>query len=201
MVGSFRLLLVRHGAAEANHRGAFIGHTDQPLSEAGHQQARHLVSLVKSEKPAVIISSPLARARETAGYLAAHFQLPLQIEDRLIEQHFGSWENRVFFDVRKEEAAYFAKWVEGPGDPGPPRGESVLEVMARVAPWYQELAETYRNGETLVAVCHAGVLQALICVALNTPPRNFWPYKPATGTLSELQFQMGKSVLIRMGVS
>jgi len=44
----------------------------------------------------------------------------------------------------------------------------------------------YRDGQTLLLVAHAGVLQALICRLLGTRLSNRWPYRLSTGSLSRL---------------
>jgi phosphohistidine phosphatase len=63
------LILIRHAEAEA---GAGKPDADRELTEVGHQQAARLAeALVRRHRPAVVATSPLVRAVQTAAPLAA----------------------------------------------------------------------------------------------------------------------------------
>src|SRR5688500_3230980 len=78
MLPPVRLLLVRHAKADP-------GSPDElrALSAAGREQARALAERLSGEQPAVVLSSPLLRARETADAIARAAGAPLRIDDRL----------------------------------------------------------------------------------------------------------------------
>lgn len=61
-----RVYLVRHGKAASGFSEA----TDPPLSDEGNRQAADLAHMLMDLGPLPILSSPLLRARETAGPLA-----------------------------------------------------------------------------------------------------------------------------------
>ena len=62
-----RIILVRHGQSEANANFIFAGHSDFPLTEFGHAQAKLVAEyLAKNEKIDAIYSSDLKRAYYTA---------------------------------------------------------------------------------------------------------------------------------------
>jgi phosphohistidine phosphatase len=75
-----RVYLCRHAEA-AN------GEPDETreLTARGHEQARELALLLATESPApvVIVTSPLARARQTAAYLGEQLDAPLLVDTRL----------------------------------------------------------------------------------------------------------------------
>lgn len=91
-----RLVVIRHGntfaPGEAPRR---IGRrTDLPLVESGRKQALTLAQHFKERDilPAALLSSPLKRAEETAGMLAAELGIDLArviIDDRLSELDYG----------------------------------------------------------------------------------------------------------------
>ena len=76
--GLVRLFLVRHAQAEP-------GHPDElrPLTPAGREQARALGERLAAASPAVVLSSPLLRARETAAAIARATGAELRVDDRL----------------------------------------------------------------------------------------------------------------------
>lgn len=76
-----RLYLIRHGRPSAT----WGGHDDDPgLDETGHEQARAardwLLSRPEGERPALVVSSPLRRCRETAEPTAEALGVPIEID-------------------------------------------------------------------------------------------------------------------------
>ncbi|MDQ6767485.1 MAG: histidine phosphatase family protein, partial [Candidatus Eremiobacteraeota bacterium] len=73
-----KLLLVRHGESTWNVEGRYQGRQDAPLSPRGRAQAEALASRLCDEQAArpndkrvaAIVSSPLARAHDTAQICA-----------------------------------------------------------------------------------------------------------------------------------
>lgn len=73
-----RLFLVRHAHAEP-------GDPDElrPLSERGRDEARALADLLAPAEPALVLASPLLRARETAASIAKASGAELRVDERL----------------------------------------------------------------------------------------------------------------------
>jgi phosphohistidine phosphatase len=73
-----RLFLVRHAEAAP-------GSPDElrTLTAAGREQARVLGERLAAERPDVVLSSPLLRARETADAIARAAGAPLRVDERL----------------------------------------------------------------------------------------------------------------------
>lgn len=70
------LYLVRHGKAAAGYDAAH----DPGLDEQGREQAQSAARILAPLGPLVILSSPLARARETAAPLAAMWNMEVRLE-------------------------------------------------------------------------------------------------------------------------
>src|SRR5258707_15595153 len=78
------LLFIRHGQTTWNVEHRLPGQLPGVLlNEAGHAQAERLAEALKILPVTAIISSPLERAHDTAGYLARVRELPVLIEDDL----------------------------------------------------------------------------------------------------------------------
>jgi glucosyl-3-phosphoglycerate phosphatase len=62
--------LARHGQTALNESGALRGLLDPPLDETGWRQAALLGEALGPRQPALVVASPLRRARETARPVA-----------------------------------------------------------------------------------------------------------------------------------
>ena len=94
------IVLVRHGETEWSRTGRHTGRTDRPLTERGREQARRLAPLLPAGDFALVLSSPLQRARQTAEL--AGLGQRLQIEPDLAEWDYGGFEG-LTSDERSEE--------------------------------------------------------------------------------------------------
>ena len=91
------LYLIRHGATEANiQRPSWLqgGGTDLPLSPLGRKQASALAYALRFVTFDRILSSPLARAQETASYIAEQQKVDIESYTALKEVDVGNWEGK-----------------------------------------------------------------------------------------------------------
>jgi 2,3-bisphosphoglycerate-dependent phosphoglycerate mutase len=150
-----RLLLVRHAESEGNRNGRFTPHPEVPLTATGREQAREVALwLAGSYAPRVMVSSPFARARETADVLAAAFGLTVRIEPDLRERCYGALAGELYVTPRPgyDPAAY---WVWKPPD-----GETLVEVAERAGAALDRIA-TAHPVDDVVVVSHGAVMLAL----------------------------------------
>jgi phosphohistidine phosphatase len=81
MSALLRLYLVRHAKAEANHP---LGDASRRLTPEGRDAFRaHAAALAPELRIRRVLSSPYARARETADLLAAACGAPVEVEEAL----------------------------------------------------------------------------------------------------------------------
>lgn len=152
------IALIRHAPTAWNDEGRIQGHTDIPLSPRGRQMAGTW-SLPAELDDFAWVTSPLARARETAALLGA----PDPASDpRLMEADWGEWEGRVLHDLRAELGEALARNEARGLDLTPPGGERPRDVRDRFAGW---AADTAAAGQPTIAVTHNGVLRAAYSLA------------------------------------
>jgi probable phosphoglycerate mutase len=172
-----RLVLVRHGEAHAGLHGVIAGPRGcAGLTPHGRRQAEalrdHLMSsqVVQAD---VLMASVLPRAIETAQIIAPGLGFDSFAQDcDLCEVHTGEADGLAWsaypdrygaLDMSAEPDREFA-----------PGGESWNGFHERVRRTLQRLARDHAE-QTVVAVCHAGVIMASVSTLFDIP-------HPGTGT-------------------
>ena len=195
-----RLHLVRHGAAEGAE-GRAVGRVDLPLSAAGRAAVERLAASWQGPPPGRLVSSPLARADETAALLAAAWGLaPPQREPRLAEMSFGDWDGRAWDEIHAADGTRLAAWGERWWQAATPGGESFADLVRRVTAWWDELWDepwgelpAGEEGEAAVtvAVTHAGPLRALLGSRLGVPRDELWSLALGTARVTTVEAAPG----------
>src|SRR5438105_14673198 len=114
------LWLIRHGETEWSLSGAHTGRTDLPLTDAGRARAAGIGQYLNGRRFALVLTSPLTRARETCR-LAGYGDVAV-IDPNLREWDYGDYEGRTTAEIRKPRPDW------RPWEHGEPSGESVEQV-------------------------------------------------------------------------
>jgi broad specificity phosphatase PhoE len=182
------LVLVRHGQIAANAERIWHGSTDSALTERGRGEAertaRHLAQ--RAPAPVALYTSPLLRARETAGPIAAELGLAARVEPGLAEYGIGELEGVSYLELAQQHR-FFEKIAVDP-DFAPPRGESPRQVVARVSAALAAIARAHR-GEQVVVVSHGAALGLALGALIERDANQWQRYHLANCGLSELQLE------------
>jgi len=136
-----QLCMVRHGETAWNAEGRVQGQLDVPLSEVGISQARAVAIALRGETFNAIYSSDLQRVTQTAEPTARMLGLPVRLDPRLRERHYGMFQTLKYADVK----------VLHPE-------ESLRTFHARSIECLADLAARH-PGESLLVFTHGGVLE------------------------------------------
>src|ERR1035437_8327019 len=110
------------GKPEGSRSGAHTGRTDIPLRAAGRDNAAAVGRYLEVRQFALVLVSPLQRARETcrlAGYENA------LIDPDLSEWDYGDYEGRTTPEIQADRPAW-SLWSDGV-----PNGETASQVAVR----------------------------------------------------------------------
>src|SRR5579872_6125029 len=154
-----RLWLIRHGETEWSLSGAHTGRTDIPLTPAGEAKAAAIGRYLNGRKFALVLTSPLQRARETCR-LAGYGDVA-QLEPDLMEWSYGAYEGRTSAEIRQEIPGWNI-WINGVSG-----GETVEQVGARARRVIGR-ATAYEGDVALFA--HGHVLRILTACWLGLEP-------------------------------
>lgn len=177
-----RLGLLRHG--EVTGGTCFRGHTDDPLTERGFEQMRATVA--KDPDWDSVVTSPLQRCAAFAEAFARQRALPLQVDHRLAELHFGDWEGRTAAEIMSESPQALKDFWHDPDHYPTPGGERLSQFRARVLDAWQQVIDTYR-GQRVLVVTHSGVIRVLLCHIDQRSPCNLWAIDIKHGALFTLR--------------
>lgn len=180
------LWLFRHGETEWSRSGAHTGRTDLPLTDAGRERAAAIGRCVAGRQFALVLTSPLQRARETCA-LAGYSDVA-QIEPDLREWDYGDYEGRTTADIRKEDPGWFL-WSDGV-----PNGETVGEVAARAE---AVIDRAMKAAGDVALFAHGHVLRILTACWLELPPGDGRLFALSTGSVSVLGYEHETRVISR----
>ncbi len=164
-----QLVLVRHGQTQWSRERKHTGLTDVPLDAQGEQQAVETGTLVKhllgGRAPALVLTSPLIRARRTAEL--AGFQA--ELEPALMEWDYGGYEGLTTPQIRE---LTHSQWTVFTGDvvPGDTPGETLDQVAGRCADVLSRARAAMADGD-VVLFGHGHALRVLAACWLEAEPR------------------------------
>jgi broad specificity phosphatase PhoE len=163
------IFLARHGETDHNRHLRFQGHLPVALNEFGRRQAAELARAARARGVRALWSSPLARARETAGIIGAAIGLEPRVDERLAEADAGHWTGRPFAEVQAEDPDGFAALFDGNPAFGFPGGESFVEQAERMLAALDDIAAD--ADKPALVICHAiGIRIVLTHLGLTGNP-------------------------------
>ncbi|MGE5696563.1 MAG: histidine phosphatase family protein [Candidatus Sericytochromatia bacterium] len=167
-----RLTLVSHAMTDAMTAARFPD--NEPLNGTGLQ-----VSAMRfGATQLTAVSGPEQRCLQTAELLG----LQPVVEPLLADLNCGRWRGETLGAL---DPADVGAWLDDPAS-APHGGESVAELIDRVAGWLSSL--TTRPSRT-VAVTHPAVVRAAILLALDAPPKSFWRIDIGPASRTEMHFR------------
>jgi broad specificity phosphatase PhoE len=178
------ILLIRHGETEWSRDGRHTGSTDLPLTEEGRRHAEALRGRLAGRKFALVLTSPLQRARDTAAI--AGYGDQAEVFDDLREYAYGSYEGRRTVDIREERPGWDF-W----GD-GTPDGETHAEAGARADHVIERLLAA--DGDVAV-FAHGHFLRTLGARWMGQAPEVGGNLALGTAALCDLGFERERRVI------
>jgi len=192
-----RIIYVRHAESLWNPIGRYQGRLDPELSERGHKQAELLAKALKKYNPTALYSSPLKRTYMTAEYISKELNLPINIDEDIIEIDHGDWSGMLVEEVKEKYPDMFRDWLYKPDTVNFPNGENLDEVYKRVKRFQDKMLEKH-DGETVIAVSHTVPIRASLVAGLNLPKEKFWSFGCDNASYSILDYEKVRPILYKL---
>ncbi len=154
--------LLRHG--DTGQR-SYRGQLDDALSALGWTQMR---AAIFGRSWDAVVTSPLRRCADFAQDLAAARRVPLRVDERLAEYHFGEWQGVPIEVLANEQGEALAQFWADPVNCPPPGGERFSAFHQRLCAALNDVAVEAESRRVLV-VTHGGVIRLLHCEAEGRP--------------------------------
>jgi broad specificity phosphatase PhoE len=181
--------LLRHATTDCNRLGKLCGADCKlGLNEVGRRMAARLARQLSQTPYHRVVTSPLARATQTAEPIARALGLQLEYEPDLVEVRLGAWEGRTPQDLAAAEPDSFKAYRDDADLNPPPGGETLSALFVRA---YEALTKLTGPGPVLV-VSHKTVLRVLLAGLSSQPLRDYRRLYPMpSGSLTAVEIKTG----------
>jgi len=178
------LWLIRHGETEWSLSGAHTGRTDIPLTENGRRQAEALGRALAGKAFSLVLTSPLARARDTCAL--AGLGAEAEIDPDLREWDYGDYEGRTTQEIRERDP-HWKLWSDGV-----PGGETIAQVAARAD---AAIARASAASGDAALFAHGHLLRVLTARWLGLEPPAGRLFALGTASISTLGYERDTRVI------
>lgn len=155
------LIMLRHGATQANKERRYLGKTNEALSHEGESELKKYKELQLYSAIDVLFSSPMKRCIQTAEILYPKMQ-PVLIKE-WEEMDFGAFEGKNYKDLQGDER--YQAWIDSNGTLPFPGGESREDFIVRCDEGFRRMIEHVRENRecrTAGMIVHGGTIMALL---------------------------------------
>ena len=148
-MASQRVFLIRHGETEWSLSGQRTGVTDIPLTEDGRRVAMMWKPVLSEETFALVLTSPLRRARETCEL--AGLSDRAEIDPDLTEWNYGEYEGLTPQQIHTTNPGWTIFTDGSPGGESPEQVESRIDRVIKKVRATQGHVALFSHGHLLRA--------------------------------------------------
>jgi len=185
-----RLLLIRHGESEGNTELRLQGQGEYPLTERGLEQSRLLAERLRRLSLAALYSSPIRRARLTAGVIGEATGLEVTELPGVQEYDFGELSGMTYRELVEKYPEIVEQYRRGPDYPSFPGAEDREAFRQRVCEALWGVAERH-PGASAAVVTHAGPIGVFCLEVLGLPYRRPLPLRIHNGSITVVEVRDG----------
>jgi probable phosphoglycerate mutase len=180
-----RIVMVRHGETVWHAENRYAGRRDIALTSNGLEQAERLARWALTEGDITSVwSSTLSRARDTAFPAARALDLPLQVDERLVELDFGQGEGLTSVEMLQKMPAAFTAFRADPVRNFLPEGEDPVAAVERAMIALGAIAKSAGEPGRSLVVAHSTLLRLVLCKMLEIPLSHYRTVFPSFNNCS-----------------
>lgn len=170
------LYFIRHGQTDWNKERRMQGQSDIPLNENGRESAIEAGKTLANTPIDLAFSSPLKRAKETAGLVLARRDIPIMEDARIQEIAFGVCEGMTGRDENQQPIGCFAEFFAHPElYKAPENGEDAKMLCARTWNFLDDIISRKElQDKSILIATHGAALQSMMLWVKKQPISEFW---------------------------
>ena len=182
------IYFIRHGQTETNKEHKLQGRSDIPLNETGREQAASAAAWFRSQGITfdLVYSSPLTRAKDTAGIIAPGKQI--HTDERIIEIDYGIYEGMNLDHPSPELTAFFADFIHNPAPEGM---EALSHIIERFGEFLEDIRPQVENRNILIST-HAIAMKGGLEYLTPSSGGSYWKTFVANCDIYAASFENGK---------
>jgi probable phosphoglycerate mutase len=178
--------LVRHGSNDVLGKALAARLPDIHLNAQGREEARRTAEALKEKGITRVISSPMERARETAGALAERLGVRIEVDEGVNEIAFGDWSGKSMAELESSTGwKLFNSYRSGTRIPN---GELMIETQCRVIRLLEDLRTKEPDG-VFAIFSHGDPIKLAIAYYLGVPLDLFTRLEISPGSYSVLRLE------------
>lgn len=188
-----RVLLVRHGVTDFTDAGRLDGRggADPDLNARGREQAQRAAAgvaerLSGADGPIHVVTSSLARARQTGAAVAEALGRTPQVDRDWDEQAFGVWDGQAMADLLRADPEGMRR-MRVEDDFAVDGAETSRELRVRVVAAFERAVELAGPGGTVVVATHRKSIMAVLQHVLGLSTESSWRLAAAPASLTGLE--------------
>ncbi len=187
------IYLIRHTSVEIDNKQICYGFSEVNLNKSYVSEAEAIIDKLPSDIDCFACSSS-SRAIKLANYLKYYYfrdeLVPLLVDDRVKEMHFGDWEMKAWNDINQTD---LNKWMENFVTEKVPGGESFELLFERIRTFlfYLKIHPLLKGKEKMALVAHSGSIRAILC-HLNKVPleKAFTDFNVDFGSINKVKIDL-----------
>ncbi|NYI03961.1 histidine phosphatase family protein [Allostreptomyces psammosilenae] len=205
------VLFLRHGRSAANTSGRLAGWSPGVhLDERGLAQAAALPDRLAGVPLARIVTSPLERCRQTLAPLLERAEasadgaaVPVAVDERLGECHYGDWTGREIKELAKDPlwpvVQQHPSAARFPGEDGETLRAMQQRAVEAVRDWNERVTEEHGPDAVYLVCTHGDVIKALLADALGMHLDLFQRIAVDPCSISAVRYTPMRPFLLRAG--
>lgn len=174
-----------------------MGWLDEGIEPGWVRAAAAVAEVLGPEPIDRLVSSPLARALQTAAPLAARLSCRPVIDQRFGELRVGHWEGYTEDEIAERWPEHWQRWRSEPHTLEMDGRETLADLNARVSVALDELFADLVDGHVAVVFTHDAVVRAAVAWALGTGPEIYRHVEVANCSITTVGMVAGVRRLAR----
>jgi broad specificity phosphatase PhoE len=181
--------ILRHAHKEiGDYYNPILRHQDEPITAKGKEAAHQLWPFFSDKQISAIYISCYLRTAQTIAHVASQLGIAPVVDERLNELDNGLFEKMSAEELQETFPDIWRAFRERRQDFRFPEGETGEEACGRAAEFLIEKQKKH-DGETIILVCHEGLIRVMACHILGLPVYDRWNFRVDFCGIMEIKYQ------------